>query len=61
MNGSSNRKVVSSSGEFVAPDWMTRREEALECVEPKAGLNWKVVMILDESREVDWLPRRYWF
>lgn len=35
----------------MAPDWMTRREEALvKSVEPQAGLNWKVLMVLVDSR-----------
>lgn len=50
-------KVLSSNVGLVAPDWMTRREEALECVKPQAGLNWKVLMVLVEIREVEWLSR----
>jgi len=45
-----------SKPEFRAPNWMVRRE-ALECVELQAGLDWKVVMVLVENREVDGFPR----
>lgn len=57
MDCSKKWMVFLSKAEFRAPNWMVRREEALECVELQAGLDWKVVMVLVENREVDGFPR----